>query len=173
MKMRTLLTLLVSVGMLVSSALAQTFYGSVVGTITDKSGAALVRAKVTLSSKTTAYRLTAESDRSGNYQFLNLVPGRYQLDFEATGFKHLLRPEIQVQVAGATRVDASLEVGDVTQTIEVAAAAQLIETESSSVSQTVEGRSVLDMPLNGRNTINLVALVPGVTPGGLFLGAPV
>jgi hypothetical protein len=66
-----------------------------------------------------------------------------------------------------------LEVGDITQTVQVAAAAQLIETESSSVSQTVEGRSVLDMPLNGRNTINLVALVPGVTPGGLFLGSPV
>ena len=173
MKKHALLSLLLSIGMLVPPAFAQSFYGSIVGTITDQSGGAEPGVKVTLTSTATGLSLTAESDRSGNYEFLNLVPGIYQLDFEATGFKHLRRLDIQVQVAGTTRVDALLQVGAVTQTVEVTTQAPLIQTDSSSVSQTVEGRSVLDMPLNGRNTMNLVALVPGVTPGGLFLGSPV
>ena len=173
MKLRSWLFTLVLVGMFASAVLAQTFYGSIVGTITDTSSAAVPGAKVILSSKGTADSRTVQSDGSGNYQFLNLVPGIYQIEFEAAGFKRLSRSEVQVEVAGTARVDASMQVGDVTQTVEVSAQAALIQTEASSVSQTVGGRAVLDMPLNGRNVMNLVALVPGVTPGGLFMGSPV
>jgi hypothetical protein len=158
---------------LVSSASAQSFYGSIVGTISDASAATIPGAKVTLSSKGTADQRTAQSDSSGNYQFPNLIPGDYQIDIEAPGFKRLQRPEIKVDVAGVIRVDAKMEVGDMTQTLEVTAQEPLIQTEASSVSGTVGGRTVLEMPLNGRNAMNLVALVAGVTPGGLFLGSPV
>jgi hypothetical protein len=128
-------------------------------------------ARVTLNSKGTADQRTSNSDTSGTYQFRNLVPGAYSIEIEASGFKRLTRPEVQVEVAGAARVDALLEVGELSQVTEVTAQESMIQTEASSVSQTV--RSVTEMPLNGRNTMNLVALVAGVTPGGLFLGSPV
>jgi hypothetical protein len=168
--LRALFIGFVATAILATPVFAQTFYGSIVGTITDTSGAAVPAAKVTVSSKATADRRTAETDTSGNYQVLNLVPGAYQINVEANGFKRLERSEVEVQVAGSLRVDASMEVGDVTQVVEVSAQAALIQTENASVSQTVAGRAVTEMALNGRNVMNLVALVPGVTPGGLFMG---
>jgi hypothetical protein len=166
----TFITVILVIGLLASSTIAQTFYGSIVGTITDTSGAMVPGAKVILSSKGTADTRTVQSDASGNYQFLSLVPGAYQIDIEASGFKKLQRNEVQVEVAGALRVDATMQVGDLGQTVEVSAQAALIQTENASVSQTVAGRAVTEMALNGRNVMNLVALVPGVTPGGLFMG---
>src|ERR1700681_4292925 len=117
MKLRSLVTSLIAIGLVASTMLAQTFYGSIVGTVTDTSGAAVPGAKVILSSTGTADRRTAESDSSGTYQFLHLVPGVYQIAIEASGFKRIERTAIQVQVAGAARVDAKLEVGDITQTV--------------------------------------------------------
>lgn len=172
MKIRMLLCLLASIGMLAPMGLAQSFFGSIVGTVTDTSGAVIPDAKVTLSSSGTAERRTAQSDSSGNYEFVSLVPGMYQIDVEKGGFKRLSRSSIQVEVAGVVRVDATMQAGDITQTLEVNAESSLIQTEESSVSQAVSGRGVTEMPLNGRNIMNLVALVPGVVPGGSFMGTP-
>ena len=149
---------------------AQTFYGTVLGVVTDASGGVIIGAPVSLTSSGTAERLTTQTDADGNYQFLNLLPGVYKLDVEQPRFKHLTRDQIQVRVDNAIRVDVSLELGDMTQKIQVASNAVLLQTESAALNQVVEGRQVQDMPLNGRNTLNLVALAPGVVPLGSSQG---
>jgi hypothetical protein len=151
---------------------AQTFYGTVVGTITDSSGASVPGAEVSITNVGTAERKTTQSDGNGGYQFVSLVPGNYKLDIEKTGFTHFAQTSLTVEVQATLRVDASLEVGDVGQTVEVSAQAALLQTDSSSLSQVVEGRTVQEMPLNGRNVLNLVSLVPGVVPQGSASGNP-
>jgi hypothetical protein len=141
---------------------AQTFFGSIVGTVTDSSGAGVAASKVTLTNSATNETRSVESGAAGNYEFLNLVPGTYKIDFEKPGFKRFTKDSIQVVVQASVRVDAQMQVGDIGQSIEVSAQALALQTETATISQAVEGRNVTDMPLNGRNVYSLVALVPGV-----------
>ncbi|MEO8737653.1 MAG: TonB-dependent receptor, partial [Edaphobacter sp.] len=154
--------LVISSGMLY----AQGAYGSAIGTITDPSGAVIVGATVTLTNVDTGDKRTAAANNTGNYQFVNLVPGNYKVDVENTGFKHFTRTNVVVQVQGSTRVDATLESGSVNQTVEVTSQAPLIETQQATVGQVVAGRAVSELPLNGRNVFNLLAIAPGVVPQG-------
>jgi hypothetical protein len=151
---------------------AQTFYGSIVGTATDASGASVPGADVTLTNTATADRRTAQSNGDGNYEFVNLVPGHYRLDAQKTGFKHVTKDDIEVQVQATVRVDAGMQVGDVSQTVEVSAQAALLQTETSSLGTVVDQRKVQEMPLNGRNVLNLVTLVPGVVAQGNAMQNP-
>lgn len=151
---------------------AQSFYGSIVGTVTDASGATVAGVAVTLTNTGTAEKKAAQSDSNGSYQFLNLVPGTYRVEFAMQGFKRITRDEVAVRVDTAVRVDGALELGDVTQTIEISAQAAQLQTESATLNQVVEGRQVAEMPLNGRNIMNLVSLVPGVVPQGSTQGSP-
>jgi hypothetical protein len=151
---------------------AQTFYGSIVGTVTDQSGATISGANVTLTNTGTAERRTDQTDNSGNYQFVNLVPGVYRIDVETKGFKHLTREQIQVEVQSAVRIDWALQVGDIGQVVEVTAETPLLQTETSALGQVVDARTVQQMPLNGRNVLNLVALVPGVVAQGQSMSNP-
>lgn len=151
---------------LAASSFGQTFYGSLVGTVTDQSGSAVPSASVTLINLGTSDRRTGQTDTSGTYQFLNLVPGQYRLEVESAGFRRFTREPITVEVQTAVRIDVSMVVGDVSQTVEVTAQTPLLQTENASLGQVVESRKVLEMPLNGRNIFGLVALVPGVVPGG-------
>ena len=144
----------------------QTFYGSVVGTISDQSGGALTGASVTLTNVATGERRQAQSGSGGDYQFLNLVPGTYRLQVEQSGFKKATRDNIEVNVSGTIRADIGMQLGEVTQTIEVEAGAPLLQTENANLSQVVNSRAVEELPVNGRNIMNLTALVPGVVPQG-------
>ena len=157
---------------LVSVVLAQTFFGSLVGSVTDATGASVPNAAVTVINDGTSERRTAQTDSAGNYQFVNLVPGTYRLEVEKSGFRRLTRDQIQIQVQASVRVDAALQVGEVTQTLEVTSAVPLLQTEQANLSQVVEGRAIQDMALNGRNVLNLVGLVPGVVPQGSSSGNP-
>jgi hypothetical protein len=112
----------------------------------------------------TSERRSAQTDASGNYQFFNLIPGNYKLDFEKAGFKHLTRDGVRVETQNAVRIDSVLEVGNAEQQVEVTAQAPLLQTENATQGQVVEGRIVTDMPLNGRNVFALIALAPGVIP---------
>jgi len=164
--------LLVCLAMLGLPLRAQTFYGSVIGTVSDSSGGVVPEATVTLTNLGTSEHRTAPTDGNGNYQFLNLVPGRYAVDIEKTGFKHFKRDPVVVEVQTAVRIDAVLQVGDVTQVVEVSAQTPLLQTESASLGTVVEQQTVQEMPLNGRNVLNLTALVPGVVPQGQALENP-
>jgi hypothetical protein len=148
------------------STFGQAFFGSIIGNVTDPSGGAIPAASVTLVNLGTGDRRTAQTDDSGVYQFVNLLPGQYRVEVEKTGFRRFTREPITVEVQSAVRIDVSMLVGDVSQTVEVSAATPLLETETTSLGQVVEARKVLEMPLNGRNVFGLVALVPGVVPGG-------
>ncbi len=147
-------------------AWGQTFYGSIVGTVSDPSSSAMPEANVTLINLGTADRRASQTDASGNYQFVNLVPGQYRVEVERSGFRRFIREPITVEVQSAVRIDVAMQVGDVTQTVEVSEQTPLLQTENAALSQVVEQRKVLEMPLNGRNVFSLVALVPGVIPGG-------
>lgn len=149
-----------------ASAIGQTFYGSIVGTVTDPSGSAVPQANIALSNLGTAERRVIQTDLAGNYQFVNVVPGQYRIEVERAGFRHFTREPITVEVQSAVRIDVSMLVGDVSQTVEVTAQTPLLQTENAVLGQVVEARKVLEMPLNGRNVFGLVALVPGVVPGG-------
>ena len=144
---------------------SQAFYGSIVGTVTDQSSAAVHGATVTLTNLGTAERHQTVTGAVGDYQFLNLVPGNY----EWTWNRRLQASHggiVEVTVSGAVRADISMQVGEMTQTVEVQATAPLLQTENANLSQVVNSRSVEELPVNGRNILNLTALVPGVVPQG-------
>jgi hypothetical protein len=149
-----------------ASSFCQTFYGSIVGTVTDPSGSAVPQANAVCTNTGTSERRAAQTDMSGNYQFVNLVPGQYRIEIEKAGFRRFSREPITVEVQSAVRIDVPMSVGDINQVIEVTAQTPLLQTENAALGQVVEARKVLEMPLNGRNVLGLVALVPGVVPGG-------
>jgi Carboxypeptidase regulatory-like domain len=120
----------------------------------------------------TSDRRTSVTDTTGSYQFVNLIPGRYRVEIEISGFSRFTREPVVVEVQSAVRIDASLQVGDISQVVEVAAVTPLLDTETTSLGHVVGSRKVQEMPLNGRNVLNLVALVPGVVPQGQSMQNP-
>src|SRR5215510_4423518 len=144
----------------------QRVYGTIGGTATDSSGAAVADATVTLMNLDNGAKQTINTDTSGNYTFVNIQPGRYKLEGEKAGFKKFVREPILVQIESGLRVDISLVVGSQTETVEVTSEVPLLQPETNSLGQVVEQRSVTELPLNGRNPLALVALVPGVVPQG-------
>jgi hypothetical protein len=145
--------------------------GSVVGTVTDATGGSLPGAPVTLINNDTSERRTAQTDSNGTYQFVNVAPGSYKIDIQKEGFKRASVDTV-VRVDGVSRVDAAMQVGDVTQSVEVSSQAELVQTDSATLGQVVEGQQIDEMPLNGRNIMNLVSLVPGVVTQGGAGGSP-
>jgi hypothetical protein len=144
----------------------QNVYGTIAGTVTDTSGAAVANASVTLTNLDNAQKHSIETDASGNYTFVSILPGRYKLEGEKTGFKKFLREPIEVQIESGLRVDIALQVGAQTETVEVTSEVPLLQPETNSLGQVVEQRTVTELPLNGRNPLALVELVPGVVPQG-------
>ena len=127
-------------------------------------GATIAGGRVSIVNGATGERRAVVTDSDGGYRFPNLLPGNYKIEVSQVGFKLYLRDNVTVQVESSVRIDVAMEVGDVTQQIEVSAAAPLLQTENASLSQVVGTRSVQELPLNGRNILNLVNLVPGVVP---------
>ena len=150
---------------------AQSFYGSIVGTVTDTSGAAVPGATVTVTNTGTNEVRTMKSDATGGFNFVNLVPASYKLDIQAANFKRFVRSPIEVQVGSMPRIDAALAIGAATETVEVTTQTPLLQTESGQMGQQVEGKTVQEMPLNGRNVMNLIALTAGVVPQGASLNS--
>ena len=109
---------------------------------------------------------TAQTNAAGEYSFVNLVPANYKVDVQMSTFKRFERQPVEVAVNTATRVNATLQVGAATETVEVSTTGPLLQTESGSLGDKVSAKQVEDMPLNGRNTMNLMELVPGVVPQG-------
>jgi hypothetical protein len=152
--------------MLTSKAYSQNTTGSIVGTVTDASGASVANATVTVTNIATSDKRTTSSSDSGEYQVLTLQPGQYSLTIEGTGFKRYSRSPVEVQVEQATRVNVQMAIGAVTEQVTVTSSAPIMQSENASLGQVVQGRAVTEMPLNGRNVLALVGLVPGVVPQG-------
>jgi hypothetical protein len=152
---------------------AQTTFGAIGGMVTDPTGAPIPKAQLTLTNVATSAAQTAATNEAGMYQFVNVAPGSYRLEVEATGFQRFTRGPITVQVQQTYRIDVEMTLGASTQTVQVSAETPMIQSETSSLGQVISGNVVSEMPLNGRNVLNLVTLVPSVVPQGGALGTPV
>ncbi len=164
------LALLVGMFGATSSLYAQNAFGALVGTVTDSSGAVVPGATVSLTNLGTSEKKVTQSDASGNYRFMSLQPTQYKVEYEKTSYKRVVQSPITIQVDATARLDVSLQVGAASETIEVTTQAPLLQTESGTLGSQVEGKTVEQMPLNGRNVTNLIALVPGVVPQGASMG---
>ncbi|HLK49161.1 MAG TPA: carboxypeptidase-like regulatory domain-containing protein [Bryobacteraceae bacterium] len=156
--------LLIVLGLPFGMASAQTF-GEITGEVHDQSGAAAPNAVVTVTNTATSASRSTTTNDAGIYNFPSLVPGAYQVRVELQGFQPVLRTGIELEVQQTARVDFTLKVGQATQAIEVAGAGVLLATENATVGTVIGQKSIEDLPLNGRNYLQLVALSPNVTYG--------
>ena len=147
------------------SLFAQATAGSILGTIHDPSGSPVVGAKVTVTEINKGTSTSYQTDATGSYNAPFLTPGMYQVRVEEEGFKQGVSANLPLQVDEKARMDFTLQLGQVTQTMEVTAAAPLVRSETSELGEVINQRSVQSLPLNGRNFAQLVNLVPGVTSG--------
>jgi hypothetical protein len=153
------------IGILMCAALSsygQTF-GQITGLVTDTSGAVVLGAAVTVTNPQTGFTRTEVTNGSGIYTFPTLLPGVYDVKVEKEGFQAEIRRNVALQVEQVARLDFPLQVGTMTQAVEVNAGAPLLNTEDSTVGTVIENQRILDMPLNGRNFLQLVALSPNVS----------
>jgi hypothetical protein len=149
-------------------AAAQVLYGSVVGTVTDQSGALIPGATVTLTNTQTGQVREATTDSAGNYSILNVLEGTYDLTVAMTGFRNYVQKGITVSINTVTRTNVNLELGQVTDTVTVEATAAALQTSKSDVSVNLETKAMEDLPLgNYRNYQSLINLVPGAAPARL------
>lgn len=140
---------------------AQTATGQITGTVKDASGAVMVGTKVTVSSELTGLKRETTTGDSGNYVFPLLPVGVYSITAEQQGFRQVKRSDIKLNVDQVIRIDLELQVGEVTQTVEVQGTAAAIDSETAAVGHTVSQRQVVDLPLNGRNFLQLLFLGNG------------
>ena len=152
-------------------AMSQSFYGSLLSVIKDAQGGILPGATVVLTNLATNERRDGVSAEDGSFRFVNLVPGTYRLEVELPGFQRYVREGIEVNVQATPRIDVTLQLGSLAETLTVTGEAPLLQTQSASVATVVGSRSVQDLPLNGRNVLNLIALSPSVVPQGLSEGS--
>jgi hypothetical protein len=143
---------------------AQTF-GEITGVITDAGGAAVSGAGVTVTNTATGAVRTVTTNSEGIYSFPALLPGQYSVKIEQSGFKTAVRDNIQLQVQQTARIDVQLEIGSVGETVTVTGDAALLAQESTSVGTVIENKRIVDLPLNGRNFLQLVATAPNVSTG--------
>lgn len=135
---------------------------TIFGSVTDSSGAVVPQAEITVSLLETNFSRSTRSDAAGNFTLPALSNGSYTLRVTATGFRSYVQKEIVTQVGENRRVDVRLEVGNVTEAIEVVAETQQVETRSGAIREVVDSKRIVELPLNGRNPLQLQQLVPGV-----------
>lgn len=159
------LFLLLSLALSAGAINAQVITADLVGAVTDNAGAVLPNAKVTVTNLGTNISRTVTTDNSGEY-VINLLPiGRYLVRVEAAGFKSFTVNELTLVAGDRTRVDARMEIGATTETVSITADASVLQTDTSTVGTAITGKLVQELPLNGRNYIQLAQLAPGVSPG--------
>lgn len=163
MNHRVYLSLACAVALLSSFAAAQTFTGSIVGSVTDLTGARVPGAAVAAINSATNARAEVQSDDAGNFVLPELIPGNYSVEVTMPGFKKFVHSAFDLHTTQQIRVDVQLELGEVSESVVVSAEAPVVESTSSSVGKVVENRRILDLPLNTRNVYTLIFLTPGVT----------
>jgi hypothetical protein len=149
----------------VSAAVAQILYGSIVGVVKDPQGGAVPGATVTIVNKETNLTREAVTDAQGAYTFNNVLAGPYDVKVTLQGFRENVRSGVPVIIGQISRVDISLEVGTVSETVTVASEASLLQTDKADISTELKSQELTSMPLNRfRNYQALINLVPGTTP---------
>jgi hypothetical protein len=147
------------------AASAQALYGSIVGNVTDTQGATTPGVTLTATNTGTGLKVETVTDGDGAYTFRNLPPGTYDLSAALTGFREYRQTAIPVSAGNPVRVNVALEVGAMTETVEVTSNATLLQTDKADLSTQLTGKEITDLPLNQyRNYQALINLVPGATP---------
>ena len=145
---------------------AQVTTADLVGTVRDSSKAVVPGARVSLTNQATGVSRSATTGGDGHYIFTSLQPGLYTLAAELTGFRKVERTGIQLQVNQRAQVDVDLEVGVTGETVTIEGTAPLLETQSSVLGSVIQEKQIQDLPLNGRNFVQLATLAPGVSGAG-------
>jgi Carboxypeptidase regulatory-like domain len=146
-------------------ASAQVLYGSIVGTLTDETGAVVPNATVTVTNTSTGLSRQATTNDAGSYSIPNLLEGTYDLVVGATGFKPHTLKGVNVPINIVTRVDATIQVGAINEQVTVEASTAVLQTTKADVNTSLDTRAIENMPLSGyRNFQSLINLVPGATP---------
>jgi len=144
---------------------AQDTTGKIVGIVSDPSGGVVAGATVTVTNTGTQVARRTSTDRQGYYQVLELPIGRYEIAAEAAGFSRMVvAAKNSLEINQTLRIDLALTVGAVKDVVTVEGGASAVETENSTIGATVSGTAISELPLNGRNTLDLLATQPGVTP---------
>ena len=129
-------------------ASAQALYGSITGTVTDQQGAAIPGATVTATNTGTGLKLEAVTDEEGGYTFRNLLPGTYDLGASLQGFKELMQTGLRVSPGNTVRVELKLEVGALTETVNVVSETALLQTDKADVNTELSRKAIVNLPLN-------------------------
>lgn len=152
---------------------AQTGYGTILGRVTDNSGAVVPGATVTLRNEATNVSSVTQSNGDGEYVFANLIPATYELTVSQRGFELFTVSHIELPVTQTVREDAQLNVGATTTKVNVTASAPLVQTDTSSVESVINSKQIETMPLDGRtNIFGLLSLAPGVQGGAWGMYVP-
>jgi len=138
--------------------------GSISGTVTDPSGAVIIKATVTATNTATGIRQTASTDDKGFYFFASLPVGHYDLEIAATSFRPYRRTDVAIDANSALTVDAVLRVGERSDVVTVAGNRLQVDTTSTQMGAVITGRQMTTVPLNGRSFTDLLALQPGIAP---------
>ena len=147
---------------LAASLSGQSFTGTIFGTVKDSTAAVIPGAALEIINTATNLHTQIRSDASGNFLAASLPPGTYTLAATAAGFKRFVQEGIILQVQQQARVDVTLTVGEVTDSVQVSADAVQLETTTSTIGKVVDNRRILELPLNTRNVYSLIFLTPGV-----------
>src|SRR5262245_2437113 len=145
---------------------AQTPSGEISGVVTDQTEAIVAGVKITLTNTATNAVREVQTNESGLYSLPALPPGIYTLKVEKSGFRAMERRNIEVLVGSSNRIDMTLEVGEMTNTVEIIGGAPALQSENASIGTVIENRSIVELPLNGRNYLQLTSLIPGATTVG-------
>lgn len=150
---------------LACSVYGQRDLGALTGTVTDSTGAVVAGAKITITEQATGVKTAAESDSNGVYVRPLLKAGTYTVEVEASGFRKAVQRDIQLAGGDRVGVNIQLTVGDITQSVEITAAAPLLQTETTTLGNTMQARQVSELPLGGQRKFTFLApLAPGVVP---------
>jgi hypothetical protein len=148
--------------LLAAAAWAQQTGGTISGTVRDNSGGVIPGVAVAATNAATGVTNTVSTNSAGSYSFLSLPVGTYNIDARLTGFNDFRQTNLVLNVNDALRVDITLEVGAVTTTVEVSAAAAHVETNNATVGQVIESKTIVDQPLVNRSYVDLMGLQAGV-----------
>jgi len=141
---------------------AQTLDTGILGTVTDPAGALVAGANVTITNTATGMQRVVKTSSDGNYEVRYLLPGDYTIQVQTPGFRTELRRRVVVQINQQARFDFALQIGEVQQTVEITAAAPLLQTENATLGEVVSTERIVNLPLNGRSFVQLSVLTPGV-----------
>lgn len=143
---------------------AQFVRGSIVGKVTDEKGAVVSGAEAKLTNLATNELKTVSTDDNGDYVFPALLPGSYSLEVKRTGFRTFLVNKIELQVNQTARVDVTLPIGELKEVVETTASAVLLKTDTSEIGHVLTNKQIVELPLNGRDYLQLARLIPGAIP---------